>query len=550
MSIRFPAVKDAETADANSANANSGGIDAEVSGTSRGIRSRLLSLYQRSPGIIAAGSVAVLFAIAYLLAAPMGRDLSAQLAHAQLAESHWPELLDLRWYAGFNPLGYSVLSPPVMALLGVRLTTALAYVATVVLFAALLKNTGLKNTGVARPVAGSVIAAVCLTGNLVVTRTTFSLGLAIGLGALLALISGRLRIASVLSVLAPLASPVAGLFLGVAGGALFLSGQRRAGLTLGVSALVPTVAVGLAFGNGGRQSFAEEHALIGFLICLAMAGLCWRLPVIRWGALLSAGLVAAAYVLPTPVGTNATRLPELFAAPIIVAVAAVPLVAVIAATASAVLLLPPTSLTEVRERGDPALSAEFYAPLLDQLTTRGADGPIEVVPSLRRGEAAFVAPVVATARGWMRQVDIERNPIFYDGTLSADTYRAWLDDNAISYVAISNGPYEWAATDEATLVRRGLPYLQAEWSDREWTLYAVTNPRPVISSPGRVIARDPVSLTVALPEPGEYVVRVRWSRYMSASDGCVRPTEDGWSVLVVEDSGTVTIEGSLAPRHC
>ena len=234
----------------------------------------------------------------------------------------------------------------------------------------------------------------------------------------------------------------------------------------------------------------------------------------------------------------------------IVAVAAVPLVAVIAATASAVLLLPPVSLTEVRERGDPALSAEFYAPLLDQLAARGEDGPIEVVPSLRRGEAAFVAPVVATARGWSRQIDIGRNPIFYDGTLSADTYRGWLDDNAISYVAISNGPYEWAATDEAALVRRGLPYLQAVWSDRTWTLYAVTNPRPVISSPGRVIARDPVSLTVAVPEPGEYVVRVRWSRYLSASNGCMRPTEDGWSVLVVEQSGTVTIEGSLAPRHC
>jgi hypothetical protein len=25
----------------------------------------------------------------------MGRDFSAQLAHAQLAESHWPEVLDL-----------------------------------------------------------------------------------------------------------------------------------------------------------------------------------------------------------------------------------------------------------------------------------------------------------------------------------------------------------------------------------------------------------------------------------------------------------------------
>ena len=83
---------------------------------------------------------------------------------------HWPELLNLRWYSGFNPLGYSVLSPLVMALLGVRLTTALAYVASVVLFAALLKR-----TAVPRPVAGAIVGAVCLTGNLVTTRTTFAL---------------------------------------------------------------------------------------------------------------------------------------------------------------------------------------------------------------------------------------------------------------------------------------------------------------------------------------------------------------------------------------
>ena len=177
-------------------------------------------------------------------------------------------------------------------------------------------------------------------------------------------------------------------------------------------------------------------------------------------------------------------------------------------------------------------------------------GPIEVVPTQRRGEAALVAPVVAIARGWSRQADIGRNPIFYDGTLNADTYQEWLDDNAISYVALSKGPYDWAAPDEANLVRSELPYLRAVWSDQTWTLYAVTNPRPVISPPGQVVARDPVSLTVSLPKPGEYVVRVRWSRFVSASSGCVRPTEDGWSVVVVQHPSTVKIEGSLLPRHC
>jgi hypothetical protein len=505
----------------------------------------MLSLYRRAPGVIASGSLAVFFAVAYVLAPPIGRDYSAQLAHAQLAEQHWPELLDLRWYGGFNPLGYSAWSPPVMALLGVPLTTALGYVLSVVLFAALLKR-----AAVARPVAGAITAAVCLAGNLVVTRTTFTLGLVVGLGALLALVSDRLRTAAALSVLAALASSVAGLFLGVAGGALFLSGRRRSGVTLAVSGLVPTVAIGLAFGNGGRQSFAEEHALTGILVCLLVAGLCWRHAVVRWGALLTAGLVAAAYLLPTPVGTTANRLPELFAAPILVAVATVPLVAVVASTVAAVLLVPPVSITEVEERGDPALSAQYYAPLLHQLDARGTKGPIEVVPTRRRGEAALVAPEVAIARGWSRQADIGRNPVFYDGTLNAHTYREWLDDNAISYVALSNGPYDWAAPNEANLVRGGVPYLRPVWSNQTWTLYAVTNPRPVVSPPGQVVARDPVSLTVSLPEPGEYVVRVRWSRYLSVSAGCMRPAEAGWSAVVVQQPSTVKIEGSLAPRHC
>lgn len=542
VTVKFPTAKDAQTV-----NAGPAGVQTRqrVTSARRRIPAAIVSLWQRSPAIVVAGSLSVLLAAAYLLAAPMGRDLSAQMAHAQLGEQHWPELLDLRWYGGYDPLGYSVLSPPVMALLGVRLTTALGYVISVVLFAALLKR-----TGVARPIPGAITAAICLTGNLVVTRTTFALGLAVALGAALALVSGRLRTASVLCVLAALSSPVDGLFLGVAGGALFLSGRRRDGVILGVSGLVPTIVVGLAFGNGGYQTFATKQALTGFLVCLIVAGLCWRRPVVRWGALLSAGMVAGAYLIPTPVGTTATRLPELFAAPIIVAVAAVPVVAIIAAAATVVLLLPPVSITEVLERGDPALSREFYTPLLDQLRARGVAGPIEVVPTRRRGEAAAVAPVVPIARGWSRQVDTGNSPVFYNGTLNADTYREWLDDNAVSYVAISSGPYDWASSDEANLVRHGLPYLQPVWSDPTWTLYAVTNPEPVISAPGQAVARNADSLTVSLPKSGQYEIRVHWSRYLSASAGCVRPADSGWSTLVVDHPGTVKIYGSLAPHHC
>ena len=87
-------------------------------------------------------------------------------------------------------------------------------------------------------------------------------------------------------------------------------------------------------------------------------------------------------------------------------------------------------------------------------------------------------------------------------------------------------------------------------SDPTWTLYAVTSPEPVISAPAQLMARDADSLTVSLPKPGEYLIRVHWSRYLSASNGCVRPAGGGWSTLVVEQPGTVTIQGSLAPHHC
>ena len=231
------------------------------------------------------------------------------------------------------------------------------------------------------------------------------------------------------------------------------------------------------------------------------------------------------------------------------ALAAIPLVALIAATASIVLLSPPVSITEVQERGDPALSPRFYAPLLNELAARRAAGPIEVVPTQRRGEAAL----------WQRRfqsqglVAIQPTPTerhLLRRTLNADTYGKWLDDNAISYVAISQGPYDWSAPDEVALVRHGLPYLQAVWWNQTWTLYAVRNPRPVISPPGQVIARDAVSLTVSLPEPGAYVVRVRWSRYLTASNGCMRPTEDSWSTIVVEHPGIAEIDGSFPPHHC
>ena len=102
MSIESPAKKDAATVSENSGGV---GTDKKVTSLPLRMRARVLSFYRQSPGIVTAGLIAVLFAAAYLLAPPMGRDLSAQMAHAQLAQQHWPVVLDLRWYGGFDPPG-------------------------------------------------------------------------------------------------------------------------------------------------------------------------------------------------------------------------------------------------------------------------------------------------------------------------------------------------------------------------------------------------------------------------------------------------------------
>jgi hypothetical protein len=83
----------------------------------------------------------------------------------------------------------------------------------------------------------------------------------------------------------------------------------------------------MAGANRSRASTPDR-----FPMCLAVAGLCWRTSAVRWGALLSTSWLLRRICYRWPVGTNASRLPELYAAPIIVAVAAV--VGVIVAVAS------------------------------------------------------------------------------------------------------------------------------------------------------------------------------------------------------------------------
>ena len=112
---------------------------------------------------------------------------------------------------------------------------------------------------------------------------------------------------------------------------------------------------------------------------------------------------------------------------------------------------------------DPAVAQSYYAPLLGELRTLGVGyglrpARIEIVPDENHPEARWVAPHIALARGWERQLDVLRNALFYDEAtpLTPARYGAWLSAQAVSYVALPT-----AARLDYSADRRGAPGARA-----------------------------------------------------------------------------------------
>ncbi|RZU77360.1 hypothetical protein EV384_6078 [Micromonospora kangleipakensis] len=517
--------------------------------------------------VVVSAASALALGVLYLALPATGSDLSAQVARADFFAAHGTAPVDLRWYGGVHPWGYSLVSPPLMALLGVRLTGALALLAAATAFAALLVR-----AGVPRPLLGSLVGLLTIAGNLVSGRVTYALGVAFGLAALLALTlpahapPGRRwpRAALVVAgaLLASATSPVAGLFVGLAGVALLLTRRYADGLLLGAAAALPLGVTGLLFGEGGWMNISRTDTLRAVLTSLLVAALVAYRPV-RVGALLSAAGVLAAALVHTPVGLNATRLVVMFALPVLAAAARLPRWVgarrrrSVGALALTVLLgvvcwwQPPVVAADLRSAGDQTSDRAFFDPLRAELTRRGLAGRVEVPPTRNYWEAAHLGEV-PLARGWLRQADIARNPLFFTtvpgatGTgvpLTAGSYRAWLADNAVQYVAVPDTELSWVGRAEAELVAAGLPYLTEVWSDRHWRLYAVTDPTPLVGAPGELVRQDGASVTFRTSSAGTVPVRVRHDRWLAVSGGATTAADGEWTAVTVPRAGTYTLGG-------
>ncbi len=220
-------------------------------------------------------AVAVPLAIAYLLLAPPAGDLAAATYRSDLFARVGFTTWDTGWYAAHGHWlpAYSLLSPALGALLGVRLLIALSTVAASILFALIAER--VFDIAAARVAAGWFALGICV--SLLSGRVPYDLGFAIGLGAVLASIDGRWAWALALAVLTSAASPVAGAFLalaGVAGGlgvVLFkMEGPARArGLATRSSSFKKAVRARrapLSANNNTRASALRCFALAGAAI--------------------------------------------------------------------------------------------------------------------------------------------------------------------------------------------------------------------------------------------------------------------------------------------
>jgi hypothetical protein len=518
--------------------------------------------------VLATAGAALGATVGWLLAPPMGVDLAAQVARADFWARHGAAVLDFGWYGGVSPYQYSLLTPASMAWLGGGVNGARALGAIAAVIAAVLLVLLLLRTGARRPLLGGVLGAVGIVGNLVSGRVTFTAGLAFGLATLLALTAQRPWVrrtgAVVGGVLTGAASPVAALFGGLAGAALLVTSRSRRldGLLLAAGSGLSIGAMSLFFGADGPMNSIPSDTLRSCTVSLLVAVLVDR-PVIRVGALLSAVGVLAAALLDTPVGLNAGRLSATFALAVLGAYATTPgwlrvprllrgpgpRAAALALMLVAVALWQhPVAVKELDNAGDPMASPSTFQPLLAELGRRGPVGRIEIVPTGDYWETAYVAGAFPLARGWLRQADIARNPLFFDGHLTSDRYLRWLQDNGVSLVAIARGPVATVGAQEARLVRKRPAYLTQIWQGGGWTLYSVAG-APAVVDGATLVSSSDSGITLHAATAGDVLVRLRWSDWLAAHGpaACLTPGPNGWTTLRVRTPGQYVVTGSLHP---
>jgi hypothetical protein len=499
---------------------------------------------------------ALLFSIVYLIWEPRTVDMAAHTYRAELFGREGFTIWNGAWYGGHHTPAYSVLSPPLAWLVGPPMALVIAAVSSAALFEPLAR----RHFGAERARYGSLWFGIASATLLFTSRLPFAIGVAFGLASALALQRRRRVLAPVLAVLSSLGSPVAGIFLMMAGVAYAIAAQRPErrrtridGLVVAAASLLPPVFLTVAFPEGGWAPFpASSYVPIPLFAIGCLMVLPRRERTLRVAVVLYVLGATVALMVASPMGGNAVRLGALLGGPVLLCAVSgerwhrlmyLPFGALVAALA--IWQWSPAVRDLAKAIDDPAARADYFEPLAQYLETLPDQRRIEIPFTRSHWESAEIAPIAPLARGWLRQLDTEHNPIFYTGDLTPLTYASWLTENAVRYVALPSAKPDASSYKERALIERGLPYLKLRWRSKDWRVYEVMLPAPFVISKGRAnmqleqLGNDRFLLRVV--RPGQALVRVRWTQYWLAHGGCVQP-DQGWTLVTARHPGFLLVD--------
>jgi hypothetical protein len=519
---------------------------------------RRIDPWQAAPIVIA-----VLFAIVYLIWQPRTVDLAAHTFRAELFGEEGFTLWNGQWYGGHHTPAYSILSPPLAWLLGPPLALALAAVASAALFPPLVRG----HFGEERARWGSIWFGAATATLLFTSRLPFAIGVAFGLAALLALQRHRYGLAIALAVFCSLGSPVAGLFLAMAGVAYAIAERRDRikrleGLAICAAALIPPLFLAWAFPEGGWAPFpTSAYVPIPLFALACLIVLPREEAALRWGAVLYALGATLALAVETPMGGNAVRLGALFGGPVLLCALwgrrfryqLIVLPLLVAGFATLALWQWSPAVRDVKKYiEDPAAKSDYFEPLRQFLYTLPDQRRIEIPFTRSHWEGSEVAMEMPLARGWLRQLDTGLHPIFYREGINRLTYASWLSDNAVRYVALPSAKPDRSSYGERALIEKGLPYLRLRWKSDDWRVYDVLLAAPFVipQKDANVVLEQLQSdeLLLDVKRPGEAIVKVRWTPYWFASNACVEPHGD-WTKVIAEEEGFVRLSTRFSPER-
>ncbi|MBW8795170.1 MAG: MFS transporter [Streptomyces sp.] len=491
------------------------------------LRGRLL----RHPVLSVTALAGILHIIWFFTFANSGGDLAAQDAWAEFVGRHPDSAYNLAWYGGMHPVSYSVVSPYLMSLIGVRTTMMLAGTVSAGLLTLLL----IRSRAVKNPLWAALAGVFALICNALSGRVTFGLGTMFALASVGAVFCWPYRwrykrwakalVAAPLAALATMSSPVAGLFVGLVAVALFLQKRRPGAWALGLAPAAVVAVSAWLFPFSGTQPMGFGSVIMPFtygLLCLFLVPKEWR-TVRLTAAVYSVGVVLV-WLVSSQIGSNISRLPMLFAGATLIA--ALPYTVprsrryytVVLAFLGVCGWIGFKSVDDIVHTTPAASWARELAPLVHQLQQVGAEkGRVEVVPARSHREASALAPYVNLARGWNRQADMERNPLFYDDTLNSANYHEWLQRWAVHFVVVPKDQPDGdgGGERERALVQRGMPYLKQIWGDANWQLFRVTDPVPLAEPNAVVDSAEQGELTIEVRRAGRILIRIPYSPWLS-----------------------------------